>query len=104
MGFCEVQYSGLRVKMFTGDARLGDKVKAAKLEHPEYIVVAGAKEASQGLVAIREGRGSRVVTQQALGLRPQPSFSAEALGREEHKPSRRRLVGRNAGQAASASG
>lgn len=68
-----LQAQGLRVKVFAGDSRLGDKVKAAELEHPEYIVVAGAKEASQGLVAIREGRGSRVVSQQA--------FVEEALAR-----------------------
>lgn len=61
-----LQAQGLRVKVFAGDARLGDKVKNAELEHPAYIVVAGAKEAAQGLVAIREGRGSRVVTQQAF--------------------------------------
>lgn len=68
-----LQSQGLRVKTFVGEARLGDKVKAAELEHPEYIVVAGGKEAASGQLAIREGRANRVVSQD--------EFVAEALAR-----------------------
>lgn len=45
-----------------GDARLGDKVKAAELEHPELIAVIGGREAANGAVAIRLAKGSRVVS------------------------------------------
>jgi threonyl-tRNA synthetase len=58
---------GLRAKVFAGDARLGDKVKAAELEHPELIAIAGGREAEAGKVAIREGGGApRVESCQAL--------------------------------------
>lgn len=49
---------GLRVKTFLGDARLGDKVKTAELEHPELIAIAGGREAAAGKVAVREGAGA----------------------------------------------
>lgn len=68
-----LQAQGLRVKVFGGEARLGDKVKAAELEHAEYIAVAGGKEAEAGQVAIREGRTNRVVSQD--------EFVQEALAR-----------------------
>jgi len=65
---------GLRVKCFVGDARLGDKVKAAELEHPELLAIAGGRELENGQLAIREGRGApRVVDRQA--------FIAEVLAR-----------------------
>lgn len=55
--------NGLRVKAFAGEARLGDKVKAAELEHPEVIGIVGAREVAGSTVAIREGSGApRVVT------------------------------------------
>jgi len=58
---------GLRVKTFLGDARLGDKVKSAELEHPELIAVAGGREAAAGEVAVREaGAAPRVVDSQAF--------------------------------------
>jgi threonyl-tRNA synthetase len=54
---------GLRVKCFVGDARLGDKVKAAELEHPELLAIAGGREVEAGKVAIRDGAGApRVVS------------------------------------------
>jgi threonyl-tRNA synthetase len=63
----QLRRQGLRVKAFLGDARLGDKVKAAELEHPELIAVAGGCEAAAGQVAVREkGAAQRVVGRQAL--------------------------------------
>lgn len=44
---------GVRVKTFLGDARLGDKVKAAELAHPEAIGVVGAREVAEGKVGVR---------------------------------------------------
>lgn len=59
----ELRAAGYRVRAFTGDARLGDKVKAGELEHPEMLVVVGGREAENGMVAIREGKGApRVVS------------------------------------------
>lgn len=58
----QLRKAGFRVKAFGGDARLGDKVKAAELEHPELIAVIGAREAAAGTVAIRQAKGSRVVS------------------------------------------
>lgn len=52
---------GIRVKAYTGDARLGDKVKAAELAHAEFIAVIGAREMDEGTVAIRQKKGVRVV-------------------------------------------
>lgn len=63
----QLRAHGLRVKAFTGDARLGDKVKAAELEHPELIAIAGGREAAAGLVAIREvGGAPRLVALEAF--------------------------------------
>lgn len=59
---CQLRKAGYRVKAFVGDARLGDKVKAAELEHPELIAVIGGREAANGAVAIRLAKGSRVVS------------------------------------------
>lgn len=50
----KLRRQGLRVKLFSGDARLGDKIKAAELEHPVAIAVAGGKELLAQQVAIRE--------------------------------------------------
>jgi threonyl-tRNA synthetase len=58
----QLRKAGFRVKAFVGDARLGDKVKAAELEHPELIAVIGGREAANGAVAIRLAKGSRVVS------------------------------------------
>ena len=49
-----------------GEARLGDKVKAAELEHPELIAVVGGREAAADSLGIREGKGSRLVTREAF--------------------------------------
>jgi threonyl-tRNA synthetase len=57
----QLRRQGLRVKTYLGDARLGDKVKAAELEHPEFIAVAGGREAAAGQVAVRGAAGQRVV-------------------------------------------
>ncbi|KVP96961.1 hypothetical protein WJ97_14165 [Burkholderia ubonensis] len=63
----QLRGQGLRVKAFVGEARLGDKVKAAELEHPVLIAVAGGREAAAGMVAIREGGGApRVVPIEAF--------------------------------------
>ncbi|KVP75498.1 hypothetical protein WJ96_07265 [Burkholderia ubonensis] len=63
----QLRGQGLRVKAFVGEARLGDKVKAAELEHPVLIAVAGGREAAAGMVAIREGSGApRVVPIEAF--------------------------------------
>lgn len=53
---------GFRVKAFVGEARLGDKVKAAELEFAELIAVAGGREAQNGQIAIRSGKDNRVVS------------------------------------------
>lgn len=58
----QLRKQGFRVKTFLGEARLGDKVKAAELEHPELIAVIGAREAESGTLAIRLAKGSRSVS------------------------------------------
>lgn len=62
----QLRRHGLRVRTYVGDARLGDKIKAAELAHPAVIAVAGQREASSSLVAVRESSGQRVVSQSAL--------------------------------------
>jgi threonyl-tRNA synthetase len=63
----QLKSKGLRVKCFVGDARLGDKVKAAELEHPELVAIIGGREADQGTVAIRDaGSPPRVVDKESF--------------------------------------
>jgi threonyl-tRNA synthetase len=54
--------AGFRVKVFAGEGRLGDKVKAAELAHPEFIAVAGAREVASNALSVREGSNSRAIS------------------------------------------
>lgn len=52
---------GYRVKVLTGDMRLGDKIKAAELMHPVVVAVAGAREAAAQQLNLRS-MGNQLVS------------------------------------------
>ena len=56
-----LRMKGYRVKVLTGEMRLGDKIKAAELMHPAVIAVAGAREAAAQQLNLRS-MGNQLVS------------------------------------------
>jgi len=57
----ELSTMGYRVKVLTGEMRLGDKIKAAELMHPGVIAVAGGREAAAQQINVRS-MGNQLVS------------------------------------------
>jgi threonyl-tRNA synthetase len=70
----ELLKAGLRAQLETRSEKIGYKIRAAELRKIPWILVVGAREAEQGLVAVRRhGQGD-------LGVRPVAELVSELRG------------------------